>query len=126
MLEGNKQYEIAFLTSNESGKEMVSKALNDIQATVVSEARFSEIRLAYPIKKQMSAGFGSTIFETTPAKVVELDKVLRFTEGVLRFLIVTPVPRKPINTRLRERATDSAEGVSEKSINEEIQPEVQA
>lgn len=120
MLEGNKQYEIAFLTSDESGKEVVSKALNDIQATVVSEGKFSEIKLAYPIKKQMSAGFGSFVFETDPAKAPELDKTLRFAEEILRFLIVTPVPRKSTGIKFRERPTELVEG-SEKSINEEPQ-----
>lgn len=124
MLEGNKQYEIAFLAANESGKEVVLKTLNDVKATIVSEGRFSEIRLAYPIKKQMSAGFGSFVFEVSPEKSVEVDKILKLSGEILRFLIVTPVPRKPVATKLRERSTEEVSETkgTEKSVIEEINP----
>ncbi len=95
MLEGTRQYEISFLTLREGDKEAVQAAIAGAQGEILSEGRYAETRLAYPIKKQTSAFFGSIVFSVLPEKAPEIEKKLRFTEGVLRFLIVTPVPEKP-------------------------------
>ena len=129
MLEGARQYEISFLALREGDKEAVQTAIAGAQGEIISEGRYAEMKLAYPIKKQTSAFFGSFVFSASPEKAVEVEKTLRFADGILRFLIITPPPRKPIKTfqpRSAERSAPvapkkeegSAEGSSVKSVEE--------
>lgn len=96
MLEGARQYEISFLALREGDKDAVQAAILGAQGEIVSEGRYAEIKLAYPVKKQTSAFFGSLVFSAAPEKAVEVEKTLKFSEGILRVLIITPPPRKPI------------------------------
>lgn len=126
MLEGARQYEISFLTLREGDKEAVVTAIAGAQGEIISEGRYAEIKLAYPIKKQTSAFFGSFIFSATPEKEVELEKALRFTEGVLRFIIITPPPRKPTRSfqpRTAESLAPAAELKEEKPEEISVKPE---
>ena len=94
MTEGKKQYTISYLAKTESDKETVLKSLNHVGAQNIIEGRLTELKLAYPIKKQTSALFGSTIFEGAPEMIIKIDEQLKFAEGILRFLIVTASVRK--------------------------------
>lgn len=95
MSEEKKQYEISFLVKTEPDKDAVFQAL--AQVNIISEGRFLEIKLAYPIAKQTVAYFGSVIFEAGPEDINEIDSKMKFTESVLRFLIVTPPPKKSVS-----------------------------
>jgi ribosomal protein S6 len=94
MLTENKQYEISYLVRTEADKNAVLKVLQDINAENVVEGKLAEIRLTYPVKKQTSALFGFTVFEANPELIAKINPLLKFAEGVLRFLIVTPPPKK--------------------------------
>ncbi|MFA4999167.1 MAG: 30S ribosomal protein S6 [Parcubacteria group bacterium] len=94
MSEEKKPYEIAFLARTEADKEAVLRVLAQIGAENISEGKFSEIKLAYPIKKQTSAFFGSATFESVPNAVLKIDEPLKFAEGVLRHILVTPPTKK--------------------------------
>ena len=96
MSEGKKQYEVSFLALNEGDKEEIMKALIAIDAEVLVVGRYSEIKLAYPIKKQTVAYFGFVDFMADADKISLFEKSLRFNEKVLRFLIITPPPKKPL------------------------------
>lgn len=126
MLEGARQYEISFLALREGDKETVKTVIAGAQGEILSEGRYAEMKLAYPIEKQTSAFFGSFVFSATPEKAVELEKLLRFTEGVLRFIIVTPAPRKPTRSfqpRTAESLAPVAELKEEKSEEISVKPE---
>lgn len=138
MSEGKKQYEISFLARNEGDKDEVMKALAAINAEILVDGKYSEIRLAYPVKKQTVAYFGFVDFSVEAEKIAELDNKLRFYEGILRFLIITPPPRKPI-PRAERRSDDAAPAeqataasapiAAEESVKEEevsVEPEVKA
>lgn len=105
--EGKKQYEIAFLARTENGKDIVSAALAKIGAEVTLEGRFAETRLQYPIKKQTVAYFGFSDFIAEPGSITVLDQALKFEESILRFLVVTPPPRKPTKARIDSRDISS-------------------
>ncbi len=105
--EGKKQYEIAFLARTEDGKNIVSKEIAKIGAEVTLEGRFAETRLQYPIKKQTVAYFGFYDFIAETGTIAALDQVLKFDESILRFLIVTPPPRKPVKARIDARDISS-------------------
>ncbi len=134
MLEGTRQYEISFLTLREGDKETVKAVIAGAQGEILSEGRYAEIRLAYPINKQTSAFFGSIVFSALPEKAPEIEKKLRFAEGVLRSLIVTPVPAKqqarsfdaeapkaPKQEKVTEEAEVKSAPVDDNSLDEKLQ-----
>jgi len=94
MTEDKKQYTISYLARVETDKESVLKSLKEANASIFAEGRISELKLAYPIKKQTSAFFGSIVFETAPETISKIDEKLKFEEGILRFLIVVAPTRK--------------------------------
>jgi len=107
MSEGKKQYEISFLARNEGDKDEVMKALAAIDAEILVDGKYSEIRLAYPVKKQTVAYFGYVYFSVEAEKIATLDSKLKFYDGILRFLIITPPPRKPA-PRAERRSEDAS------------------
>lgn len=107
MSEGKKQYEISFLARNEGDKDEVMKALAAIDAEILVDGKYSEIRLAYPVKKQTVAFFGYVYFSVEAEKIATLDSKLKFYDGILRFLIMTPPPRKPA-PRAERRGDDAS------------------
>ena len=122
MTEGRKQYTISYLAKTESDKEAVLKSLNHIGAQNLAEGRLTELKLAYPIKKQTSALFGSITFEVEPEMITKIDEQLKFTEGVLRFLIVTASVRK-INPRFTRNQKDKEDIKSINIVNNIVSEE---
>jgi len=119
MSEGKKHYEISYLAKTEAGKDDVMKALADIDAEITNEGRFSEMKLAYPVNKQTVANFGFFYFESSADKIPALHESLRFNDGILRFLIITPPPRKPA-PRAERRSPDDTSSVQESESEEKI------
>jgi len=99
MIDGKKQYTISYLARTEADKESVLKSLKEVNALTLTEGRVSELKLAYPIKKQTSAFFGFIAFEVAPEAISKIDEQLKFEEGILRFLIVI-APARKLNARL--------------------------
>ncbi|MFA4999707.1 MAG: 30S ribosomal protein S6 [Parcubacteria group bacterium] len=112
-----RQYEISFLVRIESDKEAVFAALNKARAENLSEGKILEIKLAYPIKKQTSAFFGSAVFEAMPEDVSKIDESLKFADGVLRFLLVTPPAKKPTLRFASEEKTERGSSIETKTPN---------
>ena len=98
MTEEKKQYTISYLVKTESGKEALLKCLNKINVQNLVEGRFTELKLAYPIKKQTSAFFGSITFKALPETIIQIDEQFKSIEDLLRFLIIANSVRK-INSR---------------------------
>lgn len=97
MSEENKLYEISYLAKSETSKEAVLSALASISAKDIQEVKYTETKLAYPIKKISLAFFGCIIFEATTENVIKINNLLKLKEEILRFIIVTP----PIKTYSR-------------------------
>ncbi len=117
MSEEKKQYEISYLARTEADKDAILKALGEANADNIQEGKLAEIKLAYPVKKQTSAFFGSIVFEALPEAATKINGSLKFSEGILRFLLVTPPAEKP-HPRFggREKAAE------EMTLAEEVKP----
>ncbi len=90
--DNHKDYEIAFLLSEESDLKGLLDILKQHEATITFEGPLKKIALAYEIKKQSSAHFGFIRFTAPPAQIPSLEQVLVLHQPVLRSLIVTYVP----------------------------------
>jgi len=94
MSENQKKFEISYLVRAETSKETILKILTEIGASNIVDGKLTEIKLSYPIKKHTSAFFSSFVFEVDPLLIDKLDKSLKFTEEILRFLIISIPPKK--------------------------------
>lgn len=92
-----RSYEMMLLVRGDWEEEkagaIVEKATSLITAqggAVDNLDRWGKRRMAYPIKDQLDAHYTVVNFKGEPAVEQELDRVLRLTDGVIRFLIVRP------------------------------------
>lgn len=85
-----KTYEISFLARGEEAAGSVIQHLSRHGAEITAEQKIEPIELAYPIEKHNSAHFGCVHFAMDPDSVDTLKESLKFDEGILRYLIVTP------------------------------------
>ena len=120
MIEEKKQYSISYLAKTEADKVIVLNSLNEVGALNPVEGRATELKLAYPIKKQTSALFGSITFEASPDTISKIDERLKFVDGILRFLIVSvsnrkPNPRASYNYKTKESSNDVSGAPSSES-----------
>jgi len=118
MIEGKKQYSISYLAKTEADKVIVLNSLNEVGALNIAEGRVTELKLAYPIKKQTSALFGSIVFEAIPDTVSKIDERLKFAEGILRFLIVA-IPSKKPNIWLVS-SQRNRENINNKNVTDDV------
>lgn len=64
--------------------DLISKNKGELEKT----DNWGRKKLAYPIKKQTSGYYSLIYFAGEPETVKELDRVLKITDGIFRFLIV--------------------------------------
>ncbi len=79
----------------------MSNLLKEMGLEIISEGGVTEIRLAYPVKKETRANFGYIHFSAEPEVVNKLRDSLQLNVNVLRFLIVTP-PFVKVQSRREE------------------------
>lgn len=122
-LEGKKIYELALLLKDPASEKVVSDLLAKYKASVTHQSQINSIKLAYPIKKHVSAYFGYINFEADPADIKELSETLRLNSEVLRFLIITsPVVKKSESDKSEDRKPAKAEvGQSSMLTNEALE-----
>ncbi|MBI5306252.1 30S ribosomal protein S6 [Candidatus Wolfebacteria bacterium] len=84
----NKKYEIGFLASSEEARNSIIEALKKYKAEIFNEGDFKKIKLAYPVKKQISAFFGYIQFSANPSIIAGLKDSLKLNSQVLRFIVV--------------------------------------
>lgn len=101
-----RQFETLLLFSPELSAENREGILANISAIIEREGGHVEqidqwgMRdLAYPVRKQMRGFYTLIVYSAPPALVAELERNLRITEGIFKFLTV----------RLDERAADAEE-----------------
>ncbi|PIP46558.1 MAG: hypothetical protein COX15_00295 [Candidatus Colwellbacteria bacterium CG23_combo_of_CG06-09_8_20_14_all_42_19] len=85
-----RAYEISYLLKSEEDVGVIVKLLSDLGAEIVNESAVSEIKLSYPIKKEIRACFGYLHFNLDTESVKKLNGALQLNSKVLRFLIITP------------------------------------
>lgn len=100
--ENKKDYEIAFvLISQEAAKEVVD-ILSQHQAEVFYQSPLVDLKLAYPIKKHVSAQFGFFQFRAGADVIEKIKNVLALNPNVLRSLIITPPGKLVSNAQPRQ------------------------
>ena len=113
--EGERKYELSFVSVNENGASDVKQVLSSFGLTPYFESPTSVVRLAYPIKKKNSATFGFIYFVGKSELISKINEALGFNSNILRFLIVTP----PIEIKTRQERFTS-KGSKDASTNEVI------
>ncbi len=88
-----RQYEISVVYSIgedtlSKSKEQVKVELEKAQAKILKEDDMSARDLAYPIHKQTRGHYFLYDIEMDPLKVGELDRALKLTSGILKYLFV--------------------------------------
>lgn len=76
----------------EADKERIVKVVSDFvkkaKGKVNKQESWGAKHLAYPIRKLAIAQYEHFVLALEPAKQVELDKVLRMDESILRYMFV--------------------------------------
>lgn len=107
MDELKKDYEIGFLIQNPESVAGVFEVLRKHGAEVYNQGSVNPMRLAYPIKKQVSAHFGFAYFHIEAEKISSMKEELKFLPALLRFLIITPPFRQEAREARSARAPEA-------------------
>jgi len=88
-----RQYEISVVYSIgedtlSKSKEQVKAEIEKAQAKILKEDDMSARDLAYPIHKQTRGHYFLYDVEMDPLKVGELDRAMKLTSGILKYLFV--------------------------------------
>ncbi len=88
-----RQYEISVVYSIgedtfSKSREQVKAEIEKAQAKILKEDDMSARDLAYPIHKQTRGHYFLYDVEMDPLKVGELDRALKLTSGILKYLFV--------------------------------------
>lgn len=111
-------YEISFLANSLEDASAVKDLLQKLQAEIVNEGPISEIQLAYPIEKKTSAVFGYIHFNLAAEDAPKITETLTLEKKIMRFLVITPVPQKPVPRRV-EASPRPAKKVSQGDLSNE-------
>lgn len=85
-----KEYELSFLTKEETGPQEIVKLIKRFEGEITSEGSVEKIALAYKINHESAAYFGYVHMAMLPENVKPLDHELSVNPQVLRFMIITP------------------------------------
>lgn len=109
--EGKKVYELAFLLKDPSSEKVVLDFLAQYKAVVINQSQINSMKLAYPVKKHLSAFFGVINLETEPENMKALSSALNLSSDVLRFLIIAVpnVSKKSVASEERRRYSEGSE-----------------
>lgn len=90
-----RAYEMMFITDpnlevdqQEAILQRLSQVVTERGGTIVNVDRWGKRRLAYEIAGHREGNYTVVAFQAGPAVGVELERVLRITDGVIRYLIV--------------------------------------
>lgn len=127
--EGVKKYEISLLLRSEEVAEPVLTALKNSGAVVEEKSQPAKIKLAYPIKKEVSAYFMCAVFSCAPEAVLKLQEELKHQPEILRFLVVTPPilkeERRDRDRNFSSKPRPSSEPIERPRREEEPRPQPQ-
>lgn len=90
-----REYELVYImqadidpTTISEFQERVAQAITSQQGEVLSTEVWGRRNLAYPIQKQVVGHYVLQRFQMAPEGTVELERLLRFNENVMRFLVM--------------------------------------
>ena len=88
------QYQLILVLSNNNGEEGVNALIDTVKAKVETAATIDALdnlgskKLAYEIKDQREGTYVKVVFTSESDFPKEIERILKITEGVLRYLIV--------------------------------------
>ncbi|NLK89777.1 MAG: 30S ribosomal protein S6 [Clostridiaceae bacterium] len=89
-----RKYEVVYILNPALGEEAVNAIVERIQALIESSATIDQVdvwgrrRLAYEIDDQKEGFYVLVNFSAEGEFPKELERVLRITEGVLRYMVI--------------------------------------
>lgn len=89
-----RKYELVYIMNPSLGEEAVTAVTEKIQALIESSATLEKVdvwgrrRLAYEINDQKEGYYVLVYFSAEAEFPKELERVLKITDGVLRYLVV--------------------------------------
>ena len=119
-------YEISFLANTSEDVSAIRSLLSDLKAEIITEGPVSEIQLAYPIEKKTSASFGYIHFKLPTLSIEKINDTIGLNKNILRFLIITPIPAKPIPRRMETGARPVKKTAANDLSNEALEEKLAA
>lgn len=127
------QYETAFIIAPNLSEEETSALIHQM-AEVVSAKKGKMIKqdiwgkrkLAYPIKRFQEGFYVFFTYEGTPAVVAELERKIKQTDSIIRFMTIKKDPRGMVKGKKKVKAAEAepaAEQVETSTQPEEISTE---
>jgi small subunit ribosomal protein S6 len=105
----DRVYEILFITDPNLGEPEVDALTSTVQGFVEKEGgkiqkveKWGKKRLAYSVKRQRDGSYVLLVAEGNPALVHEVERRLRVTDGILKFITVR------VDEELRKAASRKA------------------
>ena len=90
-----KAYELLFFVNPSISDEVRAGVMKRIDTTITTDGgvidaveEWGKRKLAYPIDKLVEGEYTLINFQAEPESIAELDRVLRITTDVVRFMIV--------------------------------------
>lgn len=138
-------YEVSFIFDNKLSEDMALEKSNALKQSIATlggsfvseeapymrELAYEMIRVVNNVNVRFNEGyFGWIKFEITPAKIKDLEKVLKFDEEVVRFLVVSTVRENTVYTK--RAPVVKAETLAENEVDidttsdEDVAPVVEA
>lgn len=108
-------YEVSFLAKSDSGAVAVSGYLTSAGAEIVSEDELKKVKLAYPIKGEESATFGSIKCRISKEGILSVEHEAGLNKEILRTMIVVSLPVSASEGRGIGRRTGAEEEAAEAS-----------
>lgn len=90
----NANYEVVYIINPTIGEESINaliekfRTLVETQGTVTAVDDWGKRRLAYPINDSNDGHYVLMSFTAAPELPMELDRVLKITDGIMRSMII--------------------------------------
>ncbi len=90
-----RNYECMFILKPDLDEEVIQQAIDrytliitDGQGEMVSVDKWGKRRLAYEINDLFEGYYVLMVFKCEPSVVSELDRVMKISDGIMRFMII--------------------------------------
>jgi len=104
-----RRYELSYLISPELSEGELKNTLQAVGNFVLEEGGKTERaddpakrKLAYPIKGKAETFLATMYFELEPKNLKNLEKKIKSKSQIIRYLILTSVPAKPVAPKRRK------------------------
>lgn len=88
------KYETVFIVKNDISEEQIREKISNIEELIVKNGKITKAenlglkKLAYAVKKYTQGYYYIIEFESKPELIIELERIYRITEEILKFIVV--------------------------------------